>query len=103
MLLVTHELVNGRVVAAEARELVPLDVDMISTITVRRGSFYVPQEAIDDEPEDGEVGLLARAIAVALDRAGVSGRRVRMSHVPAEGGGRLYTWRIVNAWIRPQA
>lgn len=100
MLLVTHELVNGRVVAAQARELVPLDVDMISTISVRRGSFYVPQEVIDDE--EGDESELPRAIAVALDRAGVSGRRVRMSHVAAEGGGRHYTWRIVNAWIRPQ-
>lgn len=96
MILVTHEVVDGVIVGATTAELVPLEVDMLATFRTQKGRFFIPQEVVDSEDEDD----LGRAMAAALERAGVSGRRVRLSHVKEEGG-RLYTWRIISTWIRP--
>ena len=101
MLLVRHYAQGGRVVGADATELVPLERDLLATFRVQRGHFHVSQEVVDaSDDELDDVTPLARAIMAALDRAGVAGRRVRLSHVKDDTG-RLYTWRIVSTWIRP--
>lgn len=98
---VVHEYEGGRFIGASSRSLVPLDAPMFCSFHVQRGEFLVPAALIEAHELDEEAGHLAGFLMRKLDELGIAGRHVRLSHDKHEDGGRLYRWRIVNTWIRP--
>lgn len=100
MVQVVHEFEGGRFVGATSRSLVPLDAPLFCSFHVQRGEFIVPQAVIEAHELDEEAGHLGGFLMRKLDELGIGGRHVRLSHSPHDEG-RLYRWRIVNTWIRP--